>query len=482
MYIFSMAFILQLVHQTMGVCRRNQPRPRHDDDDTNGNNNNNNDNNNNNNNNDNNNNNSAPCCIHCKCSGAAQADIVDTTTTTTTTADDSTNDDADGNPNTTEATSAAVANDSDYDDMPPLIDADDADQQQQQQEKPAAAEPTFVTNNNNSNNNNTADTTSLAELEHLFELNLERPQQEIVRIREMHRKMSSTAAATAPESADTENDSSNTETTKALGSVAGLQKEALLIGINYIGQPSALAGCINDAQNMKLYLSHPANGVAIQTALMMTDRTSLQPTRQNMEAAIRYMVRRTCQQGGTLFFHNSGHGSQIPGGTEEDRRDECLVPLDYARSGMILDNWLFQQIANEMAATEKPVRCICIMDTCHSGSMLDLANSYDYTGGSIPQLQHRPVRDPRTTVHGNIIAISGCRDAQTSSDANQNGVAFGALTNALLATLGAAPDKRQLTWRQLMVGTNQRLARGGFSQVSQLSSEQPLDLDAAIDW
>ena len=42
----------------------------------------------------------------------------------------------------------------------------------------------------------------------------------------------------------------------------------------------------------------------------------------------------------TLFFHYSGHGSYIKdeNGDEVDGKDECLCPIDYAYSGMIIDD------------------------------------------------------------------------------------------------------------------------------------------------
>ena len=50
-----------------------------------------------------------------------------------------------------------------------------------------------------------------------------------------------------------------------------------------------------------------------------------------------------------IFFHYSGHGSQIrdvASGDELDGRDEIIVPLDFRRAGIITDDDLFHIIKN----------------------------------------------------------------------------------------------------------------------------------------
>ena len=52
-----------------------------------------------------------------------------------------------------------------------------------------------------------------------------------------------------------------------------------------------------------------------------------------------------------------------------DGYDETLVPLDYESAGQIRDDDLFQALVGEMPAG---VTVTCIMDCCHSGTVLDL--------------------------------------------------------------------------------------------------------------
>ena len=49
--------------------------------------------------------------------------------------------------------------------------------------------------------------------------------------------------------------------------------------------------------------------------------------------------------------------------------DETLVPLDYQQAGMIRDDDLFDLIIKPMP---DGVHLVCLMDCCHSGSVLDL--------------------------------------------------------------------------------------------------------------
>jgi hypothetical protein len=69
------------------------------------------------------------------------------------------------------------------------------------------------------------------------------------------------------------------------------------------------------------------------------------------------------------------------------------------------------------------------------------------------------------------VLVTGCRDTQTSADAEIGGTFNGALTYHLVATIKAA--RGTLTYRELHDGTVKRLKRGGFSQVPQLEGRAP---------
>lgn len=59
--------------------------------------------------------------------------------------------------------------------------------------------------------------------------------------------------------------------------------------------------------------------------------------------------------------------------TIADGYDETLVPLDYATAGQIRDDDLFLTLIGKMP---RDVQLTCVMDCCHSGSVLDLPYTF----------------------------------------------------------------------------------------------------------
>ena len=145
-----------------------------------------------------------------------------------------------------------------------------------------------------------------------------------------------------------------------------MTKKALLIGINYTGTSGQLNGCINDVNNIKDILS---SKYKFDCITVLTD-DSLSPSRHNIEVAIKNLVENT-KEGDTLVFHYSGHGSSVRDttGDETDGRDEVLVPLDYKSSGVIKDDWLFENLCKKIP---RGATLWCFTDCCHSGTIMDL--------------------------------------------------------------------------------------------------------------
>ena len=73
---------------------------------------------------------------------------------------------------------------------------------------------------------------------------------------------------------------------------------------------------------------------------------------------------------------------------------------------------------------------------------------------------------------GDAIQLSGCRDDQTSADANIAGEATGAMSWALIKVLSAHKD---ITYTQ-MLGEVREVLQGKFSQIPQLSAGSKLQL------
>ena len=167
---------------------------------------------------------------------------------------------------------------------------------------------------------------------------------------------------------------STEKATESLGQVTGRRK-ALFIGINYYGQNGELKGCINDVHNIKNFLT---KNYHIDEMLVLTDdqtsNPSKMPTRKNILDAFRWL-RANAKAGDSLIFHYSGHGGSVKDtdGDEEDGMDETLIPVDYQKSGHIVDDEVHDVLVRGLP---KGVRLTAIMDCCHSESMLDLPYIY----------------------------------------------------------------------------------------------------------
>nr|QBK90494.1 MAG: caspase [Pithovirus LCPAC103] len=244
-------------------------------------------------------------------------------------------------------------------------------------------------------------------------------------------------------------------------------KQALLIGINYIGTRGELRGCINDIQNvhdMLLSRSYSEHNITV-----LTDLTEEKPTRANIIHHFKKLIYNSASQ---LYFHYAGHGSQIrdTDGDEEDGLDECLIPVDYKSAGVIVDDEL-KEILMLLRADQK---LFAVMDCCHSGTGLDLRyNLYVRVGGSdLVLVQNKRV----AATLGQCVLLSGCQDSQTSADAYIDDKSQGAMTYAFLEAL---PEAKNLV--ALMASIKKTLKEKGYSQVPNLSTGTRMSLKAKLD-
>lgn len=273
-----------------------------------------------------------------------------------------------------------------------------------------------------------------------------------------------------------------------------MAKKALLVGINRYRVPGAdLRGCVNDVRNMEKLLRE-SFGFASKDVTTLTDFAAT-------GAAIRAGVKTLLQgsrAGDVLFFHFSGHGSNVPddNGDEADARDEILCPTDLDWKKPLRDDWL-----RESFDKVKPgVSLTVVMDCCHSGTITRalhppdapvieryLPSPWDLVatesgrrlrGRPNPGLRRssRATRARRDTVEVDIpeVLITGCRDTQTSADAWIDGAFTGALSHHLIATLREGGDT--MTLREVRDRTAARLQAARFEQVPQLEGRK-----AALD-
>jgi len=157
-------------------------------------------------------------------------------------------------------------------------------------------------------------------------------------------------------------------------------RRAVMIGINYQGQQGELSGCHNDAKNMCDYLVNVHQFSNSNITMLLDDGCHKSPTRSNILKAFQDLVKQS-QSGDACFIHYSGHGGKLKddNGDEDDGYDETLIPLDFQSAGQIRDDELFVTLIGAMASG---VTLTCLMDCCHSGTILDLPYLFKADGSS----------------------------------------------------------------------------------------------------
>jgi len=288
-------------------------------------------------------------------------------------------------------------------------------------------------------------------------------------------------------------------------------KKCVFIGINYFGSKAELRGCINDVNNIKQFVTQHF-GFTADSMMTLTDdnQGDGMPTKANMIRAFQWLVK-GAQSGDSLFLHYSGHGgSQTDTSSDEqDGCDETLIPCDYEKNGVIVDDDLHEML---VAILPEGVRLTCIMDCCHSGSVLDLPFTYTPDGNlEIHETDNRKaamsaaIKAGMSLVRGNkmgaiqqgiqaatlyyskggdsneearqnqikirstnadVIQFSGCRDEQTSADANIGGQATGAMSWSFIKAMEDHGYHQSYTE---LLGNIRRLLHGKYTQVPQMS-------------
>ncbi|KAI8376291.1 caspase domain-containing protein [Radiomyces spectabilis] len=317
------------------------------------------------------------------------------------------------------------------------------------------------------------------------------------------------------------------------------KKRALLIGINYFGTSNELNGCINDVHNVKEFLTTLYGFDEADMVILTDDQTDPKfiPTRANIVAGMQWLVH-DCQPNDSFFFHYSGHGGRVhdTSGDEDDGFDETIYPVDFTDyegdSGQLIDDDMHDLLVKPLC---QGCRLTAIFDSCHSGTALDLPYVYSTQGvikeknlfkdagvgllsagfayvtgdkqgalSSIMSLgkQLMSARDvaeenrEKNSSPADVIMFSGCKDDQTSADAQEAGKATGAMSHAftsksfclrgsailwvsseiILSFLAALRENPHQSYQQLL-NTIRDILRDKYSQRPQLSSSHPIDVD-----
>ena len=262
-----------------------------------------------------------------------------------------------------------------------------------------------------------------------------------------------------------------------------MKRTALVVGVNYLGTPAQLAGCVQDALDWDAVLRSRGYDVTLRLEKMATKANVLADLRSHVSAA-RWRDR--------FVFCFSGHGTWVPDtdGDEIDRRDEALCPIDYDSAGVITDDELHEVFS----AARFGVSITVLSDSCHSGTV----------ARALVPAERAPLRSPKFVSPADIAAIrvdrataavaelrapartrsrpravllSGCEDHEFSYDAWFGDRPNGAFTRAAIDTLRDRP-KSVKVWHDAI---RDRLPSDAFPQSPQLGAtawqrrRRPLD-------
>lgn len=264
------------------------------------------------------------------------------------------------------------------------------------------------------------------------------------------------------------------------------KQKALCVGINnfknYPG--SALQGCVNDAHDMAAVLKEFL-GFADTDITTLTDA---QATKLKIMNALKAMVA-DAKAGklNYLIFSLSSHGTQVPdtSGDEPDRADEAFCPHDLAQAGNQWDinHVIIDDELHDLFVQLPPnVLLEVYLDTCHSGTGLKAVDmlldrkpryipppswdAFQQVEGKRSRGLSRSLLEKGITHH---ILWAGCRDNQTSADANIAGAWHGAFTYYFAKELRAC--RNQLSRNALLQKIRADLTAGHYSQTPQLECE-----------
>jgi metacaspase-1 len=263
-----------------------------------------------------------------------------------------------------------------------------------------------------------------------------------------------------------------------------MKRHALLVGINDYQGINDLQGCINDVTNVRNVLK-TFFGFSNSEIRVLTDSRA---TKANILSRLESMVTSAVKDD-YLIFHFSGHGSQIrdrEGDELADHMDELICPYDMNwDDGFITDDML-REILKKL---KKGVRMEILLDSCHSGTgtreLMPVAGSghpqfspikYRYMSPPVDiecrylgdEETLKPVRSFRTdeTITMNHILWAGCKDNQTSADAEIDGSYNGAFSYYFCKHVRDSSGR--ITRQDLYTRIKNSLKYNHYSQVPQL--------------
>nr|GEV56026.1 hypothetical protein [Tanacetum cinerariifolium] len=216
-----------------------------------------------------------------------------------------------------------------------------------------------------------------------------------------------------------ESDVSTTTTIVAPPAQGHGKKRAVLCGVTYNNHKKKLEASIYNVKCMQQLLVNKLGFLYASIRILTaeeSDRSRI-PTKRNIEEALRWLVH-GCQSGDSLrdslMFYYSGHGTRVrdQNGDEIDGYDEALCPVDYKEAGMIVDDDINATI---VAPLTYGVTLHCVIDTCFSGTVLDLPFHCKINEEGLYLWEEHQLTNKGTS-GGKALCISACADDQNSAD------------------------------------------------------------------
>ncbi|TIA90302.1 hypothetical protein E3P99_01629 [Wallemia hederae] len=262
-------------------------------------------------------------------------------------------------------------------------------------------------------------------------------------------------------------------------------RKALCIGINYVGTENELGGCQNDADKVRKFLIKRC-GYKPENIMLLKDSkdvgANMQPTKKNMLAAMRWLVK-GAKLNDALFFHYSGHGGRTKdlNGDEKDGYDETIYPLDFQKTGHILDDTLYDELVKPLPDDSngdvkepdvlKDASKHLFSHRLPNGMIAPLHDAYYFsktlvTGRAQDKKQKKKAFSP-----ADVIMFAAAKDTQTAADAGQSG----AMSYAFLSTLYKNRDE-DMSFVDLLNAVRDKM-KGKYTQRPQLSSSHEIDMD-----
>ncbi|KII87965.1 hypothetical protein PLICRDRAFT_176715 [Plicaturopsis crispa FD-325 SS-3] len=196
------------------------------------------------------------------------------------------------------------------------------------------------------------------------------------------------------------------------------KRKALLIGIQYGG---SLRGPHEDVRDLHRLITGPTLSYQVDDVTIMIDDEDcdprLRPTRENIIRECKRLVEGV-KAGDHLLFHYSGHSDQIdqkPDAPvkELDLKDEAMVPEDAFKDGKyIQEMMIIDDDLNSILIQPLPVgsNFVAILDTCHSGTMLDLphvkCNSYTFNIHEGKNIKTRKARSRKSSISSQALHVT----------------------------------------------------------------------------